>query len=177
MSKYKSVKEFNDWVDTIYKEFKKHSKLNPNDVVKLHNHSSDGINTSTSDGVYFLTYIPHKGKLILINRYNGKSGYAKWDESIPFDGKIALAVAYARYCKIEIPKVRKYLTKENLSRFSLGSTISCYSHLFNDFQEFEYIAPDTKHENRIIIRTETGRMESIDLGENVWFLKEDSDNG
>lgn len=175
MSKYKSVKEFDEWVDAIYREFNKHSKIRHEDVIRLHNKSSNNI-ISTTDGIYILTYIPNKSKLILINKCNGKSGYARWDESIPFNGKIALAVAYARYCKIEIPKVRKYLTTENLSKFNLGSTISCYSHLLNDFQEFEYIAPDTKHRNRIIIRTDTGRMESVDLGENVWFLKEDDDN-
>lgn len=175
MSKYKSIKEFNDWVDTIYREFKKHSKLVQEDVVKLYNNSSDGIATTTSDGVYILTYIPNEGRLILINKYNGKSGYARWDESIPFNSKVALAVAYARYCKIEIPKVRKYLTKENLNTFILGSTICCYSYLINDFQEFEYIAPDTKHENRIIIRTETGRIESVTIGENVYWVKEKDD--
>jgi hypothetical protein len=175
MNKYKSVKEFNDWVDTIYKEFKKHSKLIQEDVVKLYNNSSDGISTTTSDGVYILTYIPDKGKLILINNYNGKSGYARWDESIPFNGKIALAVAYARYCKIEIPKVRKYLTQDNVYKIPLGSTICCLSSVFGTEHEFEFIAPDTKHNYRIIIRTDTGRIESAAIGENVYWVKEKDD--
>jgi hypothetical protein len=52
----------------------------------------------------FLIVMRNHDTLRIINITNGKSGYSKRNVGDFFDPKVALAVAWARYCKNPIPK-------------------------------------------------------------------------
>lgn len=70
----------------------------------------------------FMVYISEDGNYLRItNVINGKSGYSKKNTGDKFDAKIALAIAWARYCKNDIPICRTYITKEHLRNLSAGT--------------------------------------------------------
>ncbi|MBO7212291.1 MAG: hypothetical protein J6V44_14995 [Methanobrevibacter sp.] len=70
----------------------------------------------------FMVYISEdENYLRLTNIVNGKSGYSKKNTFDKFDAKIALAVAWARYCKNTIPKLKTYLTKEQFLDLENGN--------------------------------------------------------
>ena len=70
----------------------------------------------------FMVYISEDGNYLrLTNLINGKSGYSKKNTGDKFDAKIALAVAWARYCKNTIPKLKTYFTKEQFLDLENGN--------------------------------------------------------
>lgn len=70
----------------------------------------------------FMVYISEDGNYLrLTNIANGKSGYSKKNTFDKFDAKIALAVAWARYCKNTIPKLKTYLTKKQFLDLENGN--------------------------------------------------------
>lgn len=70
----------------------------------------------------FKVYISEDGNYLRItNVINGKSGYSKKNTGDKFDARVALAVAWARYCKNTIPKLKTYFTKEQFLDLENGN--------------------------------------------------------
>lgn len=63
-------------------------------------------------------------KLTIFNTKTGKSGYSKKSIYEPsFNYETALAIAWARYCKNEIPIVKDFITEDNIQSIQNGTII------------------------------------------------------
>lgn len=72
----------------------------------------------------FMVYISEDGNYLRItNVINGKSGYSKKNTGDKFDAKIALAIAWARYCKNDIPIQENTLTMDQFKNLKSGTII------------------------------------------------------
>ena len=101
----------------------------------------------------FTVYITEDGNYLRItNVINGKSGYSKKNTGDKFDAKIALAVAWARYCKNTIPKRKTYFTKEQFLDLENGNVF--YS---NNGQEFTVIGIEPHTKDMMVVYRERDR--------------------
>ncbi|MBO7212290.1 MAG: hypothetical protein J6V44_14990 [Methanobrevibacter sp.] len=110
-----SKEKFNIWVDRILDNCYKVTGITFKDVENVHgSFLTKGLLSSEEfsdlyDDPYekfgkFLIVMKNHDNLRIINIINGKSGYSKRNVGDFFDAKIALAVAWARYCKNPIPR-------------------------------------------------------------------------
>ena len=106
--------KFNIWVDRILDNCYKVTGITSKDVEDIHGSFltksilSDEEFSELYDEPYekfgkFLMVMKNHDNLRIINIINGKSGYSKRNVGDFFDPKVALAVAWARYCKNPIP--------------------------------------------------------------------------
>ena len=125
---------FMDWVQRMIEDCKKVTNIIPGDVLDLTEYpdvgmgakiiretgfvtSAYGYDADLSSGTnmrrnqynIFLSY--DRSYFRITNIVNGKSGYSKKLQNDSFDARIALAVAWARYCKNPIPRTKDYLNK------------------------------------------------------------------
>jgi hypothetical protein len=101
----------------------------------------------------FMVYITEDGNYLRItNVINGKSGYSKKNTGDTFDAKIALAVAWARYCKNTIPKLKTYFTKEQFLDLENGNVF--YS---KSGQKFVAIGVEPQTKDMMVVYRERDR--------------------
>lgn len=106
--------KFNIWISRILDNCYKVTGITSKDVENLH--GSFLTKALLSDEEFselydipckkfgkFLIVMRNHDNLRIINITNGKSGYSKRNVGDFFDPKVALAVAWARYCKNPIP--------------------------------------------------------------------------
>lgn len=133
MLKY-SPSQFDNWKTRILNDCKKVSGIEPCDLDFLFNYP---VNIPvTVRGVTVVDPVPaviykngyvismNRSKLRIFNVTTGKSGYAKESLYEPsFNYETALAIAWARYCKNEIPIVKDFITEDNIQSIQNGTII------------------------------------------------------
>ena len=65
----------------------------------------------------------NNGVLRIYNSRTGSYGWSKKSKKDKWDSRIALAIAWARYCKNEIPMCEERLTKDQIKGFKVGDII------------------------------------------------------
>lgn len=162
--------QFNRWVDRLYNECVKVTGFTYEDVDYLYytkigcirqkpdllmTISSDSCNTridTARKGNYIVT-VCGVCNLKIINLRNGKFGWSRQCYTEPcFDPKVALAVAFARYCKDEIPKVEKRNRIIDFEKVKFGTEIF-YSGR-NTWRTIKFIGfdPDDSAKTLIILK-------------------------
>lgn len=163
-------KEFYEWSDKMYKEAVNVTGITEDIVEYLYYRNIDCFRSKPEglsvfyDGLLEESDTCRKGNYIItfctdgrstfkiINLRNGKCGWSKMPYFAPkFDGKIALAVAYARYCKNEIPKVKKNL-KQILSFNNIEPGTELYFYRESNFKTVKFIAVDPDEPSTIILK-------------------------
>ena len=161
--------QFNEWVDRLYNECVKVTKFTCEDVEYLYYteigcfrkqpnllyefvDTQQGKLTGTCSKFlsdFIITF--NNGYFRLINLKNGKSGWSKKSYCEPkFDSKVALAVAFARYCKNEIPKVEKLNRIINFEKIKSGTEIF-YSGT-SSWRTVKFISIDPDDPSQIILK-------------------------
>lgn len=95
MSKYLSTSEFDQWIKDHYREF-----CGRDDFV-AHVFGAESISNK-------------KRGIIIINKYNGKVARSYCHPDDKWDYTIGIAIAYAHYMGVEIPKIDKTYFIEDL---------------------------------------------------------------
>lgn len=95
MSKYMSASEFDQWIKDYYREF-----CMSDDFV-AHVFGADAINNK-------------KHGIIIINKHNGKVARSYCHPDDKWDYTIGIAIAYAHYMGVEVPKIDKTYFIEDL---------------------------------------------------------------
>lgn len=124
--------KFNIWVDRILDNCYKVTGITSKDVEDIHGSflAKTLLSREEFSELYkepyekfgkFLIVMKNHDNLRIINITNGKSGYSKRNVGDFFDAKIALAVAWARYCKNTIPKLKTYFTKKQFLDLENGN--------------------------------------------------------
>lgn len=113
---------------------------------------------------FIFSYI--RDKFTISNVNNGKFGYAYCHPYEVPDLNIALGVAWTRYCGEEVPKIKKYLTKDEFANLDNGTYIF-------DEQGYKFltIGKDPIFDNSVIAYTEDTKFTTLDFVEN-YFYKE-----
>ena len=133
MLKY-SPSQFDNWKTRILNDCKKVSGIEPCDLDFLFHYP---VNISAVErGIRVVNTVPaviykngyvisvNCSKLRIFNITTGKSGYSKKSIYEPsFNYETALAIAWARYCKNEIPKLMKFITEDNIQSIQNGTII------------------------------------------------------
>lgn len=142
MLKY-SPSQFDNWKIRILNDCKKVSGIEPCDLDFLLLYPINisgverGIRVVDSSVIYKNGYIISLSgnKLTIFNTKTGKSGYSKKSIHEPsFNYETALAVAWARYCKNEIPIVKDFITEDNIQSIQNGNIIQdVYSCLLSEY--------------------------------------------
>ena len=132
MLKYSPV-QFDNWKTRILNDCKKVSGIETCDLDFIFHYpvnmsaTERGIRVVNSHSVIYKNgYIIslNGNKLTIFNTKTGKSGYSKKSICEPsFNYETALAVAWARYCKNEIPKLMEYITEDNIQSIQNGTII------------------------------------------------------
>ena len=113
---------------------------------------------------FVFTYVDNK--FTISNVKNGKFGYAYCHTYNATDFNIALGVAWARYCGEEVPKIKKYLTKDEFENLSNGT------YIFDERgYKFIIIGKDPIFDNSGVAYTEDMKFVTLDFIEN-YFYKE-----
>lgn len=132
-------KQFEHWVERILNDCKRVSGIEASDLeflfhypisvsatdrnVKVIKKTLDKANV-ISCGEYILSLSADKKKFRITNPISGKTGYSKmYKGEIAFNYRTALAIAWARYCKDEIPRVKVSLNTENMKNLTYGTVI------------------------------------------------------
>lgn len=163
-------KEFYEWSDRMYEEAVKVTGITKEIVEYLYYRDigcfrkaperlhffNDGLFEETDTcrkGNYIITFCTDgRSTFKIINLKNGKSGWSKMPYFAPeFDGKVALAVAYARYCKNEVPKVKKNL-KTIISFTNIEPGTELYCRTKSNFKTVKFIAVDPDEPSNIILK-------------------------
>ena len=119
----------------------------------------------------FMVYISEDGNYLRItNVINGKSGYSKKNTGDKFDARVALAVAWTRYCKNTIPKLKTYFTKEQFLDLENGNVF--YS---KNGQKFIAIGIEPQTKDMMVVYRERDRnlkeIVTIPYIENTYSFK------
>lgn len=161
--------QFSRWVDRLYNECVKVTKFTCEDVDYLyytkigcfrkqpnllcefvdiqHNKLTGTCTKFLSDFIITLK----GGYFRIINLRNGKSGWSKMAYCEPeFDAKVALAVAFARYYKNEIPKVEKLNRITDFEKVKFGTEIF-YSGI-SSWRTIKFISIDPDDSSQIILK-------------------------
>ena len=157
--------QFSWWVDRLYNECVKVTGFTYEDVDYLYytkigcirqkpnllmTISGDTRIDTARKGNCIVTLCEHRD-LKIINLRNGKFGWSRQCYSEPyFDPKVALAVAFARYCKDEIPKVDKIKRIFNFEEVKSGTEIF-YSGL-GSWRTVKFISIDPDDSSQIILK-------------------------
>lgn len=127
-----SKEKFNVWVDRTLDNCYKVTGITSTDVDNvLGSFLAKGLLSSEEfSDLYDTPYMKFGNFLIamrnpdsfrITNITNGKSGCSKRNAGDFFDSEIALAVAWARYCKNPIPRVIHYFTKQEFLDLENGN--------------------------------------------------------
>lgn len=162
-------KEFYEWSDRMYKEAVNVTGMTKEIVEYLYYTNIHCVRSKPerlyvfNNGLFEETDTCRKGNYIItfcsdsrstfkiINLKNGKCGWSKMSYYTPkFDGKVALAVAYARYCKNEIPKVKNLKTIISFNNVEPGTELYCHSK--SNFKTIKFIAVDPDEPSNIILK-------------------------
>jgi hypothetical protein len=104
-----SNENYQDWISRMYNDCNSVTGFNVYDVQSVNKFTDKNRCYKNGD---FVIYVTKNGETRITNIKNGKSGYSRCNFNLnTFDPITALAIAWARYCKCEIPKVKEYLTK------------------------------------------------------------------
>lgn len=158
MLKY-SPYQFDNWKTRILNDCKKVSGIEPCDLDFLFHYPVNisaverGIRVVDSLSVIYKNgYIIslNGNKLTIFNTKTRKSGYSKkslYESS--FNYETALAIAWARYCKNEIPIVKDFITEDNIQSIQNGTIIrDVFS---NKNQEYIFIGNYPYDLNSIVV--------------------------
>ena len=138
MIKY-TEKQFEYWVERMLSECTRVSGVEASDLeflfhypismsatdrnVKVIKKAVDKANV-ISCGEYILSLSADRKKFRITNPISGKTGYSKMHKGeIAFNYRTALAIAWARYCKDEIPMVKVSLNTETMKNIVYGTVI------------------------------------------------------
>jgi hypothetical protein len=112
---------------------------------------------------FIFSYI--RNKFTISNVANGKFGYAYCHPYEVPDLNIALGVAWARYCGEEIPKIKKYLTKEEFVNLENGICICD-----EDGNNYTVIGKDLISEDCLVVYRDT-ELTMIYFDENYFYIQ------
>lgn len=136
------------------------------DETYLMPHKSYHTNSNKSIFNYPFVFTYVNNKFTISNVKNGKFGYAyRSMYEADNDFNIALGVAWTRYCGEEIPKIKKYLTKEEFTNLENGICICD-----DDGDEFFVIGKDIVSENCLVVYRHTD-ITTIYFEENYFYKK------
>ena len=163
-------RDFYEWSDRMYKEAVRVTGITKEIVEYLYYRNihcfrsrperlylfNDGIHEESDTcrkGNYIITFCTDgRSTFKIINLKNGKCGWSKMPYFAPkFDGKVALAVAYARYCKNEVPKVKKNI-KTIISFNNVEPGTELYYTGKSDFKTIKFISIDPDEPSNIILK-------------------------
>ena len=134
MSKYMTEQQFKEWVDKYYWEFREGNNF----VLYVF---GDEVNAANS---------PHG--VIIINRKNGKIARSYCHPDDEWDYETGVAVAYANYMGVEIPKVEKSYWIEEL----VGKEVKWYQFPNGDTPTTVFVTPYKKEGYQVVVNKLTG---------------------
>ena len=167
---YLSQKDYDDWIERMYNDCKKVTGFgeeeaeyvyyptiisNPELEFGICRFNSTTRNspdkTVIRKGDFILCKLDFCMDFRIINIRNGKTGWSRksvWECN--FIGKVALAIAWSRYCKCEIPRLRQYVTLDNFKNIGNGTILeydgdSC-------FERVVFIGADPEVPNEMILK-------------------------
>lgn len=161
-----SEPRFYDWVNRMYQECKRVTGICAEAVETLNDKSigcfrelpygymeftdtlkNKGVDTFRKND-YIITF---RSDFKIINLKNGKCGWSRMPYFTPkFDGKVALAVAWARYCKCEVPKVETVKRIVDFSKVKSGTEIFFSGK--SEFRTVKFISIDPDDCSAIILK-------------------------
>ena len=137
MEKYLSVKKYNKWLDRIY-----YDCPIPKDTA--YTAYTLGYCKVTN---YIVMWNNKNATLRIVNLKTGKTGWSKLNKKDKFNSKIALAIAWARYCKYNIPKVHDFITIDSFTTMKSGTSI--FDTYFND--EYIFVGINPVFHNQVVV--------------------------
>ena len=131
MSKYVTAQAFEKWVERYYQEFQRRGDFVAYDF---------GTETTKRRGV------------IIVNRSNGKIARSYCHPDDEWDWKAGVAIAYAHYMGIEIPKIDKMFFIEDLA----GKEVKWYQFPNGDIPTTVFVTPYKKGGYQVVVNKLTG---------------------
>lgn len=116
--------QYNKWVYRMVRECNKVTNLHPQDVYDILNSTYSNIHIENLNG-FCLSYDRQQRKIAIVNVKSGKKG---WSKCLKYDfdnynANIALAIAWARYCKNDIPICEETLTRKQIKSLKSGTIL------------------------------------------------------
>lgn len=127
-----NTRQFEDWTERVLNNCKKDSGIDPSFLDFLFHFNATistaenniriiqkekGKQTIISKDNWMMSLSKDERIFRLTNAQNGKTGYSKLNrDDISFNYRTALAVAWTRYCKNEIPKLKKTITSLTINK-------------------------------------------------------------
>lgn len=133
MSKYLSESEFDQWIKDHYREF-----CMSDDFI-AHVFGAENISNK-------------KHGIIIINKHNGKVARSYCHPDDKWDYTIGIAIAYAHYMGIEIPKIDKCFFIEDL----VGKEVKWYQFPNGDIPTTVFVTPYKKGGYQVVVNKLTG---------------------
>lgn len=137
MEKYLSVEKYNKWLDRIYDDCPIHKGA-------AYTAYTLGYCKMTN---YIVIWNNKNATLRIVNLKTGKTGWSKLHKKDRFNSKIALALAWARYCKYNIPKVHNFLSIETFANMKCGTHI--LDTYFND--EYVFVGMNPVFHDQVVV--------------------------
>lgn len=161
MDRYISVVQYHNWLNRMY------TNCPLNDIAAITAHTLGYFRRND----YMVTYNNKQSILRIINTKTGKVGWSKKNKRDEFNSKIALAIAWARYCKYNIPKVHNCLSLETFANMKSGTPV--HDTYFND--DYRFVGINPVFNNQVVLMPDKNGVQtfvSIDVCSDRFVLKE-----
>lgn len=161
MEKYLSVGKYNKWLDRIYNDCPIHKDIAC---------TAYTLGYCKRDN-YIVIWNNKNATLRIVNLKTGKTGWSKLNKKDRFNSKIALAIAWARYCKYDIPKQYDFITIDSFTTMKSGTSI--LDTYFND--EYIFVGMNPVFHNQVVVmpsKTETQTFMSSKTGTQTFMSLE-----
>lgn len=161
MDRYISVADYDKWLDRIYNDCPIHKDIA---------YTAHTLGYCKSDN-YIVVWDSKKAILRIFNLRTGKTGWSRLNKKDRFNSKIALALAWARYCKYNIPKVHDFLSLETFANMKCGTHV--HDTYFND--DYRFVGINPVFNNQVVLMPDKNGVQtfvSLDVCSDRFVLKE-----